>query len=156
MKRVLTLLISILAFTIAYGDDEDALRKLVDQYAASVKSLDMDLLKSIWIQSDEVTFIQPRGHQRGWEQIHKNFYLGAMANFSERDLQVKDLAIHRLDENSAWGEFYWEFNATFKKDGKEIKTQGRETQVWKKDKGTWQIVHVHYSGMPVTGEREGF
>ncbi len=156
MKLVLTLVLTIFFVSISWADTKGEIEKLVDDYAKSINELDMELAGSIWSQSDEVTFIQPRGHQKGWQQVRNNFYLGAMNNFSKRDLKVKNLMIRELSESSAWGEFYWEFNATFKKDGKPIKTAGRETQVWKKEKGTWKIVHIHYSSMPVTGEREGF
>ena len=156
MKSVLNIFLSLVFLTPVLADDEAELRKLVDDYARSVQLLDMDLVASIWSQSEEVTFIQPRGHQKGWDQVKNNFYLGAMNNFSQRDLKVTDLKVHLLNDEAAWGEFYWEFNATFKKDGQKITTKGRETQIWKKEGDTWKIVHVHYSGMPVTGEREGF
>ena len=156
MKTTSLFLTFSLLFSTAFAGGEEELRKLVDDYAASVNELDMDLAASIWSRTDDVTFIQPRGHQRGWDQVKNNFYLGAMNNFSQRDLKVSDLKVQLLGEDAAWGEFYWEFNATFKKDGQEISSKGRETQVWKKEQGRWKIVHVHYSGMPVTGEREGF
>lgn len=138
------------------GSDHAGIEELLDKYVEAVETLDKELAQSIWIQSDDVTFIQPRGHQKGWEQVWNNFYLGAMGNFSERELLLKNLSIHSLGEDSAWVEFYWDFNATFRKDGKKISTQGRETQVLKKEKDGWKIVHVHYSNMPVEGEREGF
>ena len=156
MKLVITLVFALLVHCTASADMKEDIEKLVDDYAKSVNSLDMELAASIWSQSDEVTFIQPRGHQKGWEDVRNNFYLGAMNNFSKRELKVKNLVIRELSDNSAWGEFYWEFNATFKKDGKPLKSEGRETQVWKKENGAWRIVHIHYSSMPVTGEREGF
>ncbi len=53
-------------------------------------------------------------------------------------------------------EFYWSFDATMAKDATTIHTEGRETQVLEKTNQGWRIVHVHYSGMPVTGERQGF
>jgi ketosteroid isomerase-like protein len=77
------------------------------------------------------------------------------ANFSKRSLKVREVTIHVLGD-AAWAEFYWTFDATRKKDGKEIQTKGRETQVLNKTKQGWRIVHVHYSGMPVTGEGQGF
>ena len=154
--RALTLLLSFFCFSAAFGSDEDALRKLVHDYADSVNRLDMKLAGEIWSQSEEVTFIQPRGHQKGWIQVRDHFYLGAMNNFSQRHLTVNNLNIRLLGDDAAWGEFYWEFYATFKKDGQKINSKGRETQVWNKVDGSWKIVHVHYSAMPVTGEREGF
>ena len=81
--------------------------------------------------------------------------MGAMGNFKTRDLVLKNITIRILSDNTAWSDFYWDFNATFK-DGRPIQTSGRETQVWKKETDGWKIVHVHYSGMPITGEREGF
>lgn len=156
MKCLCIFLFSVLLTSTTFGDEREELRKLVDKYADSVNRLDLTLATSIWSQSAEVTFIQPRGHQKGWDQVRNNFYLGAMNNFSQRDLKVENLSIQLLGDDSAWGEFYWEFNATFKKDGQKITSKGRETQVWKKESDGWKIVHVHYSNMPVTGEREGF
>jgi ketosteroid isomerase-like protein len=155
MKKALALLIFIIILSTACGSESDALHKLVEDYTQSVNRLDLNLAQSIWSQIDDVSFIYLRGHQKGWEEIRQSFYLGAMSNFSKRDLRIKNLSIRLIDENSAWGDFYWDFSAIFK-DGKRIKTEDRETQIWKKEEGSRKIVHVHYSAMPVTGEREGF
>jgi len=78
------------------------------------------------------------------------------SNFTSRDLKSFDETI-QIFGDMAVVEFYWIFDAVF---GREIptpmQTRGRETQVMKKFGDTWKIVHVHYSGMPATGEREGF
>jgi ketosteroid isomerase-like protein len=129
---------------------------LLDKYTESVDTLNMNLAKSIWSQKETLSFIQPRGHPKGWKKIKSSFYLGAMANFSERDLKLKDISINMLDDNTAWAEFYWDFNAVFAKDGHKIKTEGRETQIYKKENDGWKIVHVHYSGPAITKARQGF
>lgn len=73
-----------------------------------------------------------------------------------RDLKSYDESITRYDDMAIL-EFYWVFDATFVgADSMSIQTKGRETQVLKKIDSTWRIVHIHYSGMPETGEREGF
>jgi ketosteroid isomerase-like protein len=101
-------------------------------------------------------FIHPRGHECGWEAVRENFFVKTMGEpFSERKLTVRDVAV-RVYGDTAWAEFYWDFAATFRSDGKPLATKGRETQVYHKAEGGWRIVHVHYSGMPVTGQREGF
>jgi ketosteroid isomerase-like protein len=110
----------------------------------------------IWLTCDEVSFIHPRGHERGWNEVRRNFYeltMGGM--FSQRRLEVHDVTITVYDA-MAIAEFYWDFQATLRSDGTPLETQGRETQVFWRADGRWQLVHVHYSGMPVTGEREGF
>ena len=73
--------------------------------------------------------------------------LGGM--FSERKLEVKDVHVHPLGD-AAWAEFDWDFTAKLKTDGSTVKTQGRETQIYRKEPAGWRLVHVHYSGMPVS------
>ena len=61
----------------------------------------------------------------------------------------------RAGEDSAWVEFHWDFEAT-RPNGMELNTSGRETQVFKRENGAWQIQNVHYSAMPTQVEGEGF
>ena len=56
----------------------------------------------------------------------------------------------------AWLTFEWVFDATLKVNNQKLQTKGRETQVWRKIKEEWKLVHVHYSNMPVTGQGQGF
>ena len=133
----------------------DELNTLLNNYVKAVNDLDLDLAEKIWSHKESISFIHPGGHQRGWEEIRDAFYLGAMANFQSRELKLKDVNIRILSDNTAWADFYWDFDAKFI-DGSPMQTSGRETQIWKKESGGWKIVHVHYSGLPVTGEREGF
>jgi ketosteroid isomerase-like protein len=85
------------------------------------------------------------------------FYEATMRDrFTARKLQVRDIAIRILGD-TALAEFYWTFDATFRDDGSPLRTKGRETQVFRRGGSVgWTIVHVHYSTMPVTGNREGF
>jgi len=87
--------------------------------------------------------------------VKANFYENTLREaFSERKLTIKDVVIHAY-RDAAWVEFYWDFVAKLRKDGTALTTRGRESQVYRKNKGRWRLVHVHYSGMPVTGERRG-
>ena len=138
------------------NNDEAAIRSLIETYAKSVESADTTLASTIWAFTPEVSFIHPRGHERGWNAIKDQFYGQTMGkNFSERKLIIKNPIIHTYGD-IAWAEFYWDFKAKFRKDGSPLATHGRETQVYHKDNGEWRIIHVHYSGLPVTGERQGF
>ena len=134
--------------------DEAVIRSLISSYVKSIDAADTGLASTVWADTD-VSFIHPRGHERGWDAI-KAFYEQTMGQtFSERKLTVKDVAIH-ADGTSAWAEFDWDFAAKLRTDGSPVATHGRETQVYRKVNGSWRLVHVHYSGMPVTGERQGF
>ena len=75
--------------------------------------------------------------------------------FSERKLTAHDLTVD-VAGDSAVAEFYWDFAAKFRKDGSQLNTHGRETQVYLKRDGSWRLAHVHYSGIPAAMPREGF
>jgi uncharacterized protein (TIGR02246 family) len=145
--------------TVESAAREDAkadIRGLIATYAKSVDAADPELASTIWANTPDVSFIHPRGHEHGWDAVKANVYQKAMGEtFSERKLTVRDVAIHTYGD-TAWAEFYWDFVARLRKDGSPLTTHGRETQVYKKADGRWRLVHVHYSGMPVTGERRGF
>jgi hypothetical protein len=56
-------------------------------YSVGHDEADIKLASEIWCTSEEASFIHPRGHERGWEQVKRNFYEGTMgARFSERKL----------------------------------------------------------------------
>ncbi len=136
--------------------DSAAIRGLIEKYAKSIDGADTALAAEVWLDSPDVSFIHPLGHEHGFEQIKQNVYTRLMGEtFSERKLTVHDVSIH-VHEDAAWAEFYWDFAAKFRKDGSALTTHGRETQLYQKEQGRWRLVHVHYSGMPVIGERQGF
>jgi ketosteroid isomerase-like protein len=128
---------------------------LIGQYAQSVNTLDLDLARKIWSSAPEASFIHPRGTEYGLDSILNNFFAKTMGTFSERELLPDRADIHVYGD-AAWSEFTWTFHATVKNGGPKITTQGRETQVYHRENGKWQIVHVHYSGMPDTRELKGF
>ncbi len=108
------------------------------------------------MDSPDVSFIHPLGHEHGFEQIKQNVYTRLMGEtFSERKLSVHDVSIHVFGD-AARAEFYWDFAAKFRKDGSPLTTHGRETQLYQREQGRWRLVRVHYSGMPATAERQGF
>jgi Xaa-Pro aminopeptidase len=132
------------------------LRSLIEKYAKSVDAADTTLAAEVWLDSSYISFIHPLGHEHGFEQIKQNVYTRLTGEtFSERKLSVHDVSIHVFGD-AAWAEFYWDFVAKFRKDGSPLTTHGRETQLYQKIQSRWRLVHVHYSGMPASGERQGF
>jgi hypothetical protein len=139
--------------------DEAGIAKLVEDYFRSVIDLDLDLASSVWLTSPDVSFIHPRGYERGWDEVVRNFYRATMgAHFSERSLKpVGPVKIHQFGPEAAVAEFDWEFVAKRADNGELLHTTGRESQVFVKlPKLGWRLVHVHYSGPAIGGAGQGF
>jgi hypothetical protein len=127
---------------------------LVNVYVHSIDQADTILALKIWSPTSEISFINPRGTEYGWSGI-KNIYKMFHDNFSARKLSFYDLKFSYYGDVS-WVTFYWVFDATLKPNHAAVQTKGRETQIWRKVNYEWRLVHVHYSGMPVKGEGQGF
>ncbi len=140
----------------AQSVDEQAIRQVILTYAHSIDTADTAMAEQIWSSAPEVSFIHPRGEEHGLAEIESDVYRNLMgATFSKRKLMPKDVKV-QVYGDTAWSEFQWDFVATVRKDGSAFESQGRETQVYHKENGQWRIVHVHYSGVPVTGKLKGF
>lgn len=141
----------------SYEDAERAaIKKVLDDYMTSINEADTTLGKKVFLTSEKVNFIHPRKHEMGWENIKSGIYGMFGSRFTKRDLKSTEEIITFFDDVAIL-EFYWVFDAIFNdEDATPLQTKGRETQVLKKYGDDWKIIHVHYSSMPVTGEREGF
>lgn len=136
--------------------DKTAIRNLLATYAESIKTANPDMAVDIWQMTEQTTYIHPRGNEYGWNAIKTNFYGKTMGErFTQRELQIHDIHIN-IYGDTAVVVFFWDFPAVFRSDGTHITTHGRETQVLRKMDGSWKIVHIHYSNMPVTGNKQGF
>ena len=127
---------------------------LVAQYAQSIDQADTVLALKIWAPTSEISFIHPGGTEYGWNGV-KNIYKTFKDNFSTRKLSFYDIKFAYYGDVS-WLTFYWVFDGTLKMNNNTIQTRGRETQIWRKINYEWRLVHVHYSGMPVTSQGQGF
>ena len=133
-----------------------AIKKVLDEYMISINEADTVLGSKVFLTSEKVNFIHPRKHEKGWENIKSGIYGMFGSRFTKRDLKSTEEIITFFDDVAIL-EFYWVFDAIFNDEkATPIQTKGRETQVLKKYGVDWKIIHVHYSSMPVTGEREGF
>ena len=127
--------------------DESAIREQIARYVRSVNDADTVLAGTVWDTTEAVSFMHPRGHDHGWEEICSRFYQSGMAaRFTARTLTLHDLSVNVLGD-SAWIECYWAFEAD-KVGGGIVRTKGRETQVFWRRAGEWRLMHIHYSALP--------
>jgi ketosteroid isomerase-like protein len=137
------------------SSSEKALNELIAKYAMSIDRADTAMAEELFSNGSEVTFIHPLGEERGRKQIEDDIYRNLMGStFSARKLTPENIAVHVYGD-IAWSEFNWDFVATVRKDGSPFHSQGRETQIYRRENGQWRIVHIHYSGVPVSGKLKG-
>jgi hypothetical protein len=120
----------------------------------SIDDASATLGATVWSPTGDVSFIDPLGHERGWDHVASVIYGKLMGQtFIERSLKnAGDVSVH-LCGDAAVVEFVWDFVAALRSDGKTVvHTTGRESQVYVNLPGQgWRLVHVHYSGPPVPG-----
>lgn len=139
--------------------EKEKILSMVELYCQSaIHAEDLSIAEKVWAQTPDVTFIHPRGHEKGWEEVKQNFYINTMVgNCDNRHLQVIGTPHVVFYGDTAVVEFYWEFSTVFKHNQIAVTTTGRESQVYAKiPELGWRLLQVHYSGEPVTGQGEGF
>src|SRR5215469_18858957 len=85
---------TITAQTTSGARDEEMLRQLLKTYEKSIDTLDLTLADRIFSHAPEVSFTHPRGTEKGFDQIIKNFYQATMGTFSERELLLENPVVH--------------------------------------------------------------
>lgn len=124
------------------------IRHLLDTYMQAVDAADPAIAAKVFLTTPDVSFINPVGHERGWEQIADEVFVKLMGQtFSKRSLKAATEPVIHVYGDAAVLEFDWDFVATLRSNGSPVHTTGRESQFYVRfpDKG-WRLVHVHYSG----------
>jgi hypothetical protein len=144
--------------SVAPSDAKATIRAMVDRYMQSIDDADPKLGATVWSPTPDVSFINPLGHERGWDEIASEVYGKLMGQtFTKRTLKNAGDVNIRVYGNAAVVEFDWDFVAVLRSDGTVIHTSGRESQLYVNLPGTgWRLVHVHYSGPPVKEPGKGF
>ena len=135
--------------------DEEAARsqiqQVLDKYLQSVKTADVALAATIWLQSPDIVVVTPLGRFQGWDGVQRDLYVNFLQKaFLERDLRPSNVHIH-VNGNSAWAVFDWSFTATLA-NGQPFTSKGWESHVYEKTDGGWRITHLHYSGQPTQSQ----
>jgi ketosteroid isomerase-like protein len=129
------------------GKAEQEIKQLISMYAKAVDEADQTLASRIWCDSSEDSLINPIGRWHGVEQI-MGFYRHDMGElYSLRDLEISEVSV-QVYSDAAWAEFNWNFSAKRRKEGLSVSFRGMETQIYRKNRDSWCLVHVHYSALP--------
>jgi ketosteroid isomerase-like protein len=118
-------------------------RAALDKYVQAVEAADDNLLREVWVQPEDVSYVNPLQRLRSWGEV-QGFWQGFLKNsFSQRELTLSNVAIEAVGD-VAWVVFDWEF-AGIQTDGKPSRSRGWETQVYQRTERGWRMRHAHYS-----------
>lgn len=130
------------------------IRHLIDVYTQAVDNADPKLAATVFLITQDASFISPAGHERGWNKISNDVFEKLMGQtFSKRHLALVGEPVIHVYGDAAVAEFDWDFQATLRSNGEPVHTTGRESQFYVRfaDK-SWKLVHVHYSGPAVAAQ----
>ena len=134
----------------AQGQDERAIRGVVDQYVRSMSSVDPAVSNQIFNQVAPFSgpyypvFVQ----RAGTPDDVRTSLARVMKNVSVRRMEKNGEVTVRVDRRMGWAEFAWRWHLTFR-DGSKQNLRGRTTLIFSKDRKDWRIVHSH-SSLPGT------
>ncbi len=120
---------------------------VLDRYVQSVNDADYDLLREIWVESDDISYVNPINRLQSSEGLEGFWQTFLEDSFTERELRRTNVSIHATGNEAAWAVFDWEFDATMA-DGQPFSTTGWETQFYRLTDQGWRIEHIHYSTTP--------
>ena len=130
----------------AQGQDERAIRGIVDQYVRSMSSVDPTVSNQIFNQVAPFsglfypTFVQRAGSP---DEVRSSL-ARVMRNVSVRRMERNREVTVRVDRRMGWAEFAWRWHLTFR-DGSKQSLRDRTTLIFSKDRKDWRIVHSHSS-----------
>ena len=130
----------------AQGQDERAIRGIVDQYVRSMSSVDPTVSNRIFNQVVPFSgpfypaFVQRAGSP---DEVRRSL-ARVMRNVSVRRMEKNGEVTVRVDRRMGWADFGWRWYLTFR-DGSKQSLRGRTTLIFSKDRKDWRIVHSHSS-----------
>ena len=127
---------------------ENEVREASKKFYAGLNSMANgkdNALVDIWLHNASVTAMHPiSGREVGWDAVNESFnQVGKIA--SDGKIELKDQLIHVL------GDVAYEVgieDVQFKLAGQEVKGNGRVTNIYQQDGGTWKMVHHHTDVFP--------
>lgn len=130
----------------------DEVRKASNQFYTALSRMaegENDTMENVWPHNDSITTMHPiGGRETGWEAVKGSFNgVGQLASGGK--VELKDQLIRVL------GDVAYEVGneeGELKVSGKQIKIDQRVTNIYKKEGGSWKVIHHHADISPAMVE----
>jgi ketosteroid isomerase-like protein len=122
---------------------EDDVRATSDQFYSALEAMtngDASSMADVWSHEDDVTTMHPiGGREEGWEAVSGSWE-GVAAASTDGTVSRTDQVI-RVIGNGAYELCTESVSMTFADEPMSL--EGRATNVYRKEKGEWRVVHHH-------------
>ena len=126
----------------AQGNEEQAVREVLQQNATAFTRNDLPTLSRIWA-NDESVMVFENGHaNQGWTDYRDNHLVPEMREMRNTRYALTDIVPH-LAGNTAWATFRYTIAADI--GSRHVEGGGLGTAVLERRDRRWQIVHWHTS-----------
>jgi hypothetical protein len=128
-------------------DDINAIKQLVNDYKEAIHNQDEHFFKDLWTQEETNTLISIKNQYVGIDCIYQSFLIDKI-QASYKDIVLiadSEPQIHFIHEELAIVIFQYHTECIKRDTLEKYGIQGLETQVVKKVKGRWKLIHIHYS-----------
>src|SRR5207245_7775976 len=123
-----------------------AVRSLVARETAATNAKDLKALGEIWSQNKGILLfdVPPPGRFQGWDKVGRLFK-DFFERFSEIHLSVGNVQVE-VSGRMAYATYDWMM--TGRMGDYAVDDRGEATAIYRKEDGSWRLVHAHYSSVP--------
>jgi ketosteroid isomerase-like protein len=134
------------ARTLAYTDDEGAVREALLKSATSFEKNDIAMATQVWANDESLTIFESGHANYGWADYRDHHLVPEMREMKNTEYAFSDVRVH-LSGKTAWATLKYTISADVPDNGKtrHVDGGGLGTAVLEKRNGHWQIVHWHSS-----------
>jgi ketosteroid isomerase-like protein len=142
-----SLLLPLLASCSGNTGDLESIRALVAREVEAVNKKDLKTLSEVWSQASGISLfdVPPPGRFAGWEAIGRQFN-DFFDKFSEIHLGVENV---KVEVSGPIGYATYDWMMSGRMGDYALNDRGQATAIYRKEGGTWRLVHLHYSSVPV-------
>ncbi|MEM9509690.1 MAG: nuclear transport factor 2 family protein [Cyanobacteria bacterium P01_E01_bin.35] len=134
-----------IALTTANIQEKYEFQQLIEQTHAAWNSHNSDALSEFYDKDADLIFYDALPMQyQGWNNYKQGIQENLFDKMPKFILSANDDLHLTLRDDLAWTTFTWHLSAELN-DGTPIETDGRQTDIWEKSNGEWEIVHEHIS-----------
>src|SRR5262245_59889986 len=128
----------------------DEVKTLIARQVEAINGRDMQALSRIWSQQDDILLfdVAPPGRFHGWPEIARSFNM-LFEKASDLHMTVENV---QVQDSGTLATATYDWAMTGKVGETALEDRGQATEIYRREKEGWKLMHAHYSAVPVPAE----